>query len=166
MAAKAQVSLPSSAVALKAAPEKQGNHLLGRDQPWKSCCCPRTHTLCISFATGNCAPGTGEPFGGRGMSAQTRAHRATGHEPELPQGWRVLQLQGSEAHKGSRVPGEGAACGWEGQAGCVGKGKYGGAAGALGEAQGSFSLPDAFPSSPPQPPARSFQKLWEVHGRT
>lgn len=28
------------------------------------------------------------------MSAQTRAHRATGHEPELPQGWRVLQLQG------------------------------------------------------------------------
>lgn len=52
--------MPSSAVALKAAPEKQGNHLLGRDQPWKSCCCPRTHTLCISFATGNCAPGTGE----------------------------------------------------------------------------------------------------------
>lgn len=78
----------------------------------------------------------------------------------------MLQLQGSQACKRSCVPGEGAARGREEQAGCVGTGKYGQAAVALGEAQGSFSLPDVSPPSPPQSLARSFQKLWEVPGRT
>lgn len=66
----------------------------------------------------------------------------------------------------AHVPGEGASRGREENAGCVGKGKYGQAAVALGEAEGSFSLPDVFPSSPPQSLARSFQKLWEVPGST
>lgn len=106
------------------------------------------------------------PFGGRRMSAQTRLLRIMGHELELPQGWRVLKPQGSQACKRSRVPGEGAVCGREEQAGCVGKGKYRQAAVALGEAEGNFSLPYVFSSSSPQLLARLSQKLWEVPGRT